>query len=332
MLLSNEHLITLQNVKGIGAASINKICAEMERRGLSDFTTYDLYDFLEELISNKILTRVTMPEFGDFERANSTAKKIISYSEIKGIHIVSRYDMSFPRMLLNTVDELGKPSVPILLYYKGNLSITKKTALAVIGTREPTDAGIKAGYYYAEAFAGIGVNIVSGLAIGCDTSGHRGALDAGGVTTAFVAHGLDYVYPMENGRLSEEIIEKGGLLISEYAIGTKVNRYRLAARDYLQAGLSNATLVVQTGVCGGTMHAVHATQRANKPLMVVAYRDDQGEKGEGNSLLISQGAFALRASKEEIAGNPQKYISLLSGEAQPYSPQYTQEFFMDTLF
>ena len=333
MSLSNEHIITLQNVRGIGIGSSNKICDEVERLGLSGLSTFELYDLLKSLISSKALTRVTLPDIEDFEKANSVARKIMSVSESKGIHVVSRFEDSFPKMLLKTVDESGKPSVPVLLYYKGDLSITERPALAVIGTREPTDAGFKAGHYYAGAFAGIGVNIVSGLAIGCDTSGHRGALDAGGVTTSFLAHGLDTVYPKENESLAEEIVEKGGLLLSEYAIGTGVNRYNLVARDRLQAGLSNATLVVQTGVRGGTMHAVRATQQAGKPLMAVTYRDYQGEKEEGNRMLISQGAFGLRARKEEIASEPERFISMILGRPHSSSQENPQEEeFKDTLF
>lgn len=311
MSLSHEQIITLQNVKGIGVGSVNKICSEVERHKFSDLSIVDLYELLRQLISIKVLTRVVLPDIEDFKKVNVEARRIISISESKDIHIVSRFDEQFPKMLHKTVDESGKLSVPVLLYYKGDLSITQKPALAVIGTREPTEAGLKAGRYYSEAFASIGVNIVSGLAIGCDTAGHRGALDAQGVTTSFLAHGLDTIYPKENKGLAEEILEKGGLIISEYAIGTTVNRYNLVARDRLQAGLSNATLVVQTGVRGGTMHAANATLRAGKPLMAVTYREPQGEKAEGNILLISKGAIEFRARKEEILGNPDLFLSMI---------------------
>lgn len=334
MALSNEQIITLQNVKGIGIGSINKICAEVERRNLTGLDIYALHALLKELISTKTITRVILPEMEDLERASSVARRILSESERMGIHAVSRFEDSFPKMLLDTVDEMGKPSAPILLYYKGDLSITQKPALAVIGTREPTDDGVLAGKYYAKAFAGIGVNIVSGLAIGCDTAGHRGALDAGGVTTSFLAHGLDTVYPQENTELAEEIVAKGGLLMSEYAIGTGVNKYNLVARDRLQAGLSNATLVVQTGERGGTMHAVRATKAAGKPLIAVTYRDDQGDKDSGNKMLIAQGAIELRVRESDITGNPEHYISMILGNKGLGSStvEEPEEEFTDTLF
>ena len=80
MSLSNEHIITLQNVRGIGIGSINKICDEVERLGLSGLSTFELYDLLKSLISSKALTRVTLPDIEDFEKANSVARRIMSVS------------------------------------------------------------------------------------------------------------------------------------------------------------------------------------------------------------------------------------------------------------
>lgn len=168
-------------------------------------------------------------------------------------------------------------------------------AIAVIGTREATPEGISGGTYIAGEFAKQGLNIVSGLAIGCDTCGHRGALNVGGKTTAFLANGLnhDSIYPSENQELAEEIVNKGGLLLSEYSIGQTVNRYSLVARDRLQAGLSLATLVIQTGIKGGTMHAATTTLKAGKPLYTMKFKDESTnnhEKCLGNAHLVKQGA------------------------------------------
>lgn len=167
--------------------------------------------------------------------------------------------------------------------------------LAVIGTREPTAEGSNGGKYLAGQFAKCGYNIVSGLAIGCDTCGHEGALSVGGKTTAILANGLDHdsIYPKENQELAEKIVENGGLLLSEYPISTIVNRYNLVARDRLQSGLSKATLVVMTGVKGGTMHAATATLKANKPLYVMRFKNEETNKHEkclGNAYLVEQGA------------------------------------------
>lgn len=331
MSLSNEQIIALQNVKGIGAGTIDKICAEAEHQCLSGLSTGELYDFLARLISSKTVKRLVLPGRNEFDDAVSAARRTMDMSDAEGIHVVSRYEKSFPKMLLDAVDENGRPASPVLLYYRGKLSVTDRPALAVIGTREPTEAGFRAGRYYAEAFAGIGVNIVSGLALGCDTAGHRGALDASGVTTAILANGLDMVYPKENEDLAREIVDNGGLLLSEYAIGTQVSRYNLVARDRLQAGLSNATLVVQCRATGGTMHAVNATLQAGKPLLTVKYRDDQGEMEDGSRILTSKGAVGLRARREEINADPSRFLSMILGDnrsiSEPVHEAFTQSLF-----
>ncbi len=292
MALSNEFIITLQCIKGIGLATINKINEASE--GNNIFSVEDIYALISDILSAK-----KTPEFDDLVTANMRAKSIISKSKALGIGIISRFEKDFPQNLLSTINENGKPAVPILLYYKGNLSITKKPAIAIIGTREPTPDGAFAAKHFSAAFASAGFNIVSGLAIGCDTVGHIGALETNGVTTAFLAHGLDTIYPKENEQLAKTIIEKGGLLLSEYPIGTEVNKYNLVARDRLQAGLADATLIIQTGIKGGTMHAANNTLLANKPLYVVKYKDASGEKVQGNLHLQTKGAKFISSSDTE---------------------------------
>jgi DNA processing protein len=296
-MITHEQILTLLNIKGLGWNTAEEVCRGVSRtqnihRAPSE-DIEDFFDLVEKVIGTE-LEGVAVPEYDDFRKANEKAKHILSESERRGIGVISRFDKAFPFNLRYTVDESGRRAVPLLMYYKGNLSITQQPALAVIGTRTPTPDAMKAGHAYAGSFASIGVNIVSGLAPGCDTAGHRGALDAGGVTTAFLAQGLDTV----DSPLAEEILAKGGLLMSEYPVGEAVRARNLVLRDRLQAGLADAVLVVQTGVKGGTMHAVRAAKASNdplsnKPLIVVDYHDSQGEIGEGNLLLKREGAIVL---------------------------------------
>ena len=102
-------------------------------------------------------------------------------------------------------------------------------------------------------------NIVSGLAIGCDTAGHISIIDASGITTAVTAHGLDTVYPAENRGLAEKIYENNGILISEYFVNTRGLPNYFVERDRIQAGLSLGTIVIETDIKGGTMHTVNFT-------------------------------------------------------------------------
>lgn len=296
MALSKEMILTLTclkevGVKGVGPKKIFSIGTTIEDKGLKVEQVDALLPIMKSM-KEKVLKEVSL---ADLQDAFIYAKRIISASETKGIGLVGFFDDEFPAELRKTVDEKGKFDPPLLLWYRGDLSITKMPGMAVIGTREPTTEGFNGGKYLAGQFAKLGYNIVSGLAIGCDTSGHEGALSVGGKTTAILANGLDHdsIYPKENQVLAEKIVENGGLLLSEYPISTIVNRYNLVARDRLQSGLSKATLVVMTGIRGGTMHAATATLKANKPLYVMRFKNEETNRHEkclGNTYLVEQGA------------------------------------------
>lgn len=298
MALNSELILTLQNVKGIGAKSVLEI-AELFGDRVQDID--DLCQYWGTLKKKKY-EKVTTDDLAD---AHRIALKIIDQSEDNHIGIISYYDSIFPQLLRDCIDEEGKAAPPVLLFYRGNIKALEKPGVAVIGTREPTSNGVKAGIYFSRELAKKGFNIVSGLAIGCDTTGHQGALEAGGITTAFLANGLDWesIYPKENLQLAKAIVENNGLLLSEYPIGQTCNRYALVARDRLQAGLSYATVAIQTGVNGGTMHAVKATLAAQKPLFMVNYKNEvdlREDKVQGNIEYIkSQKAHPLGTSTLE---------------------------------
>ena len=321
-LLTPELVITLQQLDGIGNKTIlNKI---------GDKITSPIQSLSELSSLWKTLKGKKFESITDYEiiEANKIAKRIIRKAEDEGVGIITYYDSEYPEILRNCTDEQGKLDPPLVLYYRGNIKVLEMPGIAIIGTREPTPNGIKAGEYFAGEFARKGFNIVSGLAIGCDTTGHRGALDANGVTTAFLANGLDWesIYPKENLELAQDIVSKGGLLLSEYPIGQSCGRYGLVARDRLQAGLSKATIVVQTGVKGGTLHAVNATLASDKPLFAVEYRnpvDTHHEKVQGNIMLIrDKGAYALKSTTLVDA------ISIIEGKNTPH-PKVSQKTLFD---
>lgn len=300
-LLSQEIVLTLQQLEGIGNKTIlSKIGSNVT----TPISTLDELFTLWTSLKGKKFESITEDEICD---ANIIAKRIISRAEKEEVGIITYYDKEYPEILRQCKDEKGKSDPPLVLYFRGNIKALEIPGVAVIGTREPTPNGVKAGEFFAGEFAKQGFNIVSGLAIGCDTTGHVGALKAKGITTAFLANGLDWesIYPKENIELAKEIVANDGLLLSEYPVGQSCGRYGLVARDRLQAGLARATVVVQTGKNGGTMHAVNATLASGKPLLVVEYRNETDlvhEKVQGNLMLIrDKGAIALRSKEIETA-------------------------------
>lgn len=301
MALTTDQILTLLQLAGCGRITTFNIANYASKfnhdiddlKGLAEFTNY--------CSSEKIVKRLKLYSFEEFQQAESIAKNIIRKSDEAGIGIINYYENTFPKRLRNMV--VGKQILsPILLHYKGNICCAEHNAVAIIGTREPTKEGVVSGEYIASYFAEKGFNIVSGLAVGCDTVAHRGALSVNGMTTAFLAHGLDTIYPKENKRLADEILEKEGLLLSEYPIGTKLSRNYLVERDRLQAGLAQATIVIQSGEKGGTMHAVKHSLSFKKPVYAVKYKSPELmnlENVRGNSLIVSQGGKFIESNNLE---------------------------------
>ena len=169
MALKTEYILTLQLLEGIGNKTIFKIVDQINTP-IESLT--ELCAFWRTLKGKKY-QNISDDDILD---ANAAARRIISNSERNDIGLISFYDPEFPEILKSCTDENGKLDPPLLLYYRGDISVLKKPGVAVIGTREPTPNGVKAGEYFASEIAKRGYNIVSGLAIGCDTTGHRGAL------------------------------------------------------------------------------------------------------------------------------------------------------------
>lgn len=294
-MLTQKQILTYLQLDGIGRAMVFSLGDNAEKVNIALDGLTDMLEYIQMCLKHKIIKGYREKTYGVIDistltKAASKADSIIEKSLEDGIGIISYYDAQFPQQLKHVTDEKGKSANPLLIYYKGKLSAIPQYGIAIIGTREPTREGIIAGEFFAEKFTRKGFNIISGLALGCDSSAHRGALKGHGFTTAFLAHGLDMTYPKENEELAQNILEKGGLLISEYPIGTQPLASYFVERDRLQSGMANATLVVQTGVEGGTMHAVNSTVKANKPLYAVSYKGNvnSADKVQGNVRLINE--------------------------------------------
>jgi DNA processing protein len=216
-----------------------------------------------------------LPLYSEMERAYNKALRVIEGSHRQGIVILSPYTGPFPQRLA------AIPSPPLALYAKGNAGLLDKTeAVAVIGTTEPGPSALEQGKGLTATIAKIGFCIVSGLARGCDTIAHETCLKCNGPTIAVLAHGLDYCYPAQNRSLARTIVEKQGLLVSEYGPGIRPRRGYFVARDRLQSGLSRAVCVIETGISGGTMYTVHFAEKQGRMIGCI------DNHAEGNRLLI----------------------------------------------
>jgi len=141
---------------------------------------------------------------------------------------------------------------PLLLFVNGNRDALHLPSLAIIGSRNPTRGGIRNAVEFSRHLAKSGYAIVSGLAQGIDTAAHRGALDVGGRTVAFLGHGIDRVYPAQNHDLAHQIAESGAL-VTEYPLGAPPDKRHFPERNRLISGLSLGALVIEAARRSGSL-------------------------------------------------------------------------------
>jgi DNA protecting protein DprA len=186
--------------------------------------------------------------------------------------------------------ELAKiQNPPAVLYYKGaEFSEISKNAIACAGTRKPTKRSYKAVNYLVPQWVNENCSIISGLACGVDKISHQACISAGGRTVAVLAHGLDTIYPKENVSLAERILLSDGILMSEYPVGTKADKFRFVNRNRLIVGMSKAVVIYECDEKGGTMHNVEYAAQQNKPIFCPALGDDSIEIQTGTKKLIDE--------------------------------------------
>ena len=220
--------------------------------------------------------------FTDF----SAAEKEIRFMEKYKITPLFITDKAYPQRLLNCYDS------PTLLFYKGEGDLNVSKIISVVGTRSHSDYGKKMTEELVKDLAGQSITIVSGLAFGIDALAHKAANKYSLPTIGVMAHGLNQVYPAEHTRLAKEMIGKGGGLLTEFRSDTKPDKHHFPSRNRIVAGMSDATIVIETGVKGGSMITAELANSYNKD--VFAYPGKATDvKSAGCNYLIKHNKAGL---------------------------------------
>ena len=181
----------------------------------------------------------------------------------------------------------------------GNLPAARRPTIAVVGTRKPTAYGQEIAHRLAYELASRGVVVVSGLALGIDGIAHRGALEAGGTTIAVMPCSLDRTHPSSHRSLAEEILSKGGALVSEYEPGSNTYPQNFIARNRIVSGISDGLLVIEASAKSGTMHTASFALDQGKPVMAVP-GNITNPASEGCNNLIKAGARLITSTAEVL--------------------------------
>lgn len=203
-------------------------------------------------------------------------------------------DPQYPVLLKQIYDP------PQILYYVGNLEILRRPLCAVVGTRRMTRYGEMQAFRFAKELSRQGVCVVSGLAYGIDKAAHEGAL-AGlkGGTVAILAQGLPDIQPSRHRHLARQIIETGGLLLSEKTAGAITFKSDYLVRNRLISGISKVTLVIEAPFKSGAMNTAKHAEDQNRDVLALPGRIAD-TSSQGTNLLIQRGAKLVISPREVL--------------------------------
>lgn len=255
--------------------------------------------FLEKIEGIGPIRAREIRNFRDF----SEAEKEIRFIEKHRLRVLFLTDPDYPRRLLHCYDS------PTILYAKGDADFNPAKSLAVIGTRHHSDYGKQQADKIIQELAGHGISIISGMAYGIDAIAHKAALRYQLPTVGVVAHGLDQVYPADHQGLAREMINQGGALLTEYRYGTAPDKHHFPARNRIVAGMSDATLVIETGERGGSMITAELANGYHRDVLALPGRISD-TKSAGCNLLIKQNKAQLITGAADI-------LQLLGWEPAP---------------
>ncbi len=193
------------------------------------------------------------------------------------------------------------PQPPKTLYIRGKLPSADVVYLAVVGSRKYTSYGKEICEKLIRGLKGYPIVIVSGLAIGIDTIAHRAALENGLITVSFPGSGLDnsVLHPRNNIKLAQEIVDKGGCLISEMDPSWKATLYSFPQRNRLMAGISKAVLIIEAEEKSGTLITARMALDYNRDVLAVP-GSAFSSNSNGTNWLIKQGATPITNSEEVL--------------------------------
>ncbi len=230
--------------------------------------------------------------------------KKIPLEESEGVRTIGYFDDEYPTGLRDLSD------APAILWARG--PVPKNKALSIVGTRNADSWGRDITERFAKLAGDNGFTIVSGLALGIDTSAHMGCLESKSPTVAILACDVRFPTPKSNIELAEQIIESGGCLISEVPFGTQTESHNLVARNRLQAAWSQGLIVTQCGIPSGTLHTVRFAMELQRKVVVLRPpANAEGEQYDGIRNLTEEFKFDSR-----ILGGSKKFQRTVSSRIQ----------------
>ena len=293
MSLNITQLLALSQLEGVGQVTLSSLHNYSQTNKIELSTPKELFYYFQHCHNIRLIRGSSTFSLQKLKIEYDKAQSILEQCDQLNIDYLTKFDDYFPKNLLSLTHH-GKNICPSFLFFKGKPGNVEKLAndsrnIALVGTRKPSIEGKQAAYHFSSWLTKQEVQIVSGLAEGCDTLAHQACLKQEGTTLAILAHGLDHIYPPQNYRLAQQIIEQEGLLISQYPLGEKPHLKNFIERDRLISGISSGTILIQSGRKGGSMHSALSSFENHRPLWAIQYKNNEfmaQASTQGNAQLI----------------------------------------------
>ena len=223
-----------------------------------------------------------------------------------GADILLLDDGTYPSLLREIFDP------PITLYVKGNWEeCLDAPSVAVVGSRRCSTYGQNTATMLARDLAARGVTIISGLARGIDAAAHRGALEAHGRTVAVMGTGVDQIYPRDHRKLAEEILERGGAIVSEFPLGTPPAPQNFPYRNRVISGLSMGVLIIEAAENSGSLITARMAMEQNREVWAVPGNITSRNSFGTNYLIKGAGAKLVQQWQDIVAELPSEVAAQL---------------------
>lgn len=272
-------LLHLSLIAGVGPALVKKIISAFGNQALQDLYSSSIGDFIDRIgISHQAATML-------YKGLRDT-DILMQEKELLAVHgsdYCTILDPEYPSFLA----EIYLP--PTVLYYEGSKLDNRDQCLAFVGSRQGNIYGQRVINLFVPPLVANGWTIVSGGARGIDAMAHKATLDAGGKTVVVLGSGLLHPYPESNKRLFNDVVQKGGTLISSFSLSMRAVAGNFPARNRIIAGLSRGCVVVQAAESSGAaITAAFALQQGREVFAVPGPIDDP--LSVGCHALIQEGA------------------------------------------
>ncbi len=292
----------------------------------------DMYDDVANLWrywerDKELITKIVTPEQYDqmsFVMEEAYVNNYIKNFDAMDIKLVTIASDAYPTLLRETI------SPPYLLYCKGDISLLKSNCFAIVGTRRITRYGREVTNLFAHDITCAGFTIVSGLGDGVDTCAHRACLDAGGKTIAVLGGGFNHIYPASNIPLAKDIIDRGGLIVSEYSPEETPANYTFPARNRIIAGLSRGVLITEATKKSGSMHTKEYALENNRDLFVVPGRITDIYSAGCNEIIKNCQSIMVLSPSEIIATYGKDYNNA-SGNVEHTQLSFDEQILLDII-